>query len=575
MVTQDRLIVCKSGKYEIYNLDEVQEQETLFQFKEFEQVSLRLDGSKKSYIEFECADRDALCRLKKDDGVFVLNNYDYNQDETKNVTFYPSKYYMSIHCNNRTIECNFDVESNALGNKVDDIRKIVSDFSKGLELDIVSDGKARAGRKVTINQVMPLLDLLAEHEKMLQFEIQHVLSSPIETLEKVFVYSPVEKKVVKQSILYNVKKGIVANSGRKTIQEKKITSLNNKENMLLKRALYQIVDRCQWIFHHVDESIALTNAQLKKKQSQFVELTQKKKNADKNPNDRRYYARITAEYEQMMQEIQKLQQELYTTKQKLEAIRRIRNCSNRFLMDSWLANIPKNHDVQYSLTLLHEPHYKKIIDFTNALYHEQSESLVKPSQYTFKKTSQLYELYVLILILNMLKKEGYVLDAERSSSLYALSEDEQFYLHKDHKTIRIVYDRMIKDTDEYPSDELVNQNSISNRPDLVFMVYEDDVLQHCIIVEVKCRKKNNIYQPTMDTPVMKQLKDYTNFWYFNNDLVLKKGVIDRVYLIFPQEELCKEYYNANQIGLLSLKPVYRFEEDKSYQSFIDEFHQYL
>ena len=191
MVTQDRLIVCKSGKYEIYPFDEIQEHETLFQFKEFEQVSLRLEGSKQSYVEFECANSDALSRLTPKDGVYILNSYDYHQDESKNITFYPSKYYISIHYEKRLIECNFNVESNALGNNVDDIRKIVSDFSKGLELDLLSGKKGRVGKTIALNAVLPTLDQLASAEKMLQYEIQHILSSPIETLEKVMLPSPI------------------------------------------------------------------------------------------------------------------------------------------------------------------------------------------------------------------------------------------------------------------------------------------------------------------------------------------------------------------------------------------------
>ena len=574
MATQDRLIVCKSGKYEIYHFDDIQEHETLFQFKEFEQVSLRIDGSNQSYVEFECANSDALCRLKKEDGLYILNSYDYNQEESKNITFYPSKYYISIHYHNHTIECNFNVESNALGNNVDDIRKIVSDFSKGLELDLLSSNKGRASKRVSLNAVLPTLDKLASAEKMLQYEIQHILSSPIETLEKVMLPSPIEKKVVKKSLIYNVKRGITPNSGRKSIQERKIVSLNNKENMLLKLALNQIVERCQWVFHHVDESIAIIQTKLKRKQSLLVEVEQKKKHVDQNPNDRRHYVRVHAEYEGLMQEVQRLQQSKDDIVEKLEAIRRIYNCSNRFLMDSWLANIPNNHNVSYTLSLLHQPHYKNVIDFANALSTNETTQQ-KQGVYTYKKTSQLYELYVLILLFHMLKNEDYEFDADHSSSLQSIYANEEFFFYKGNKKVRIIYDRMIQDTDTYPADALVNQNSTSNRPDIVFMVYEEDVLVHCIILEVKCRKKSNIYNPMMDTTVMKQLKDYTNLWYFNEEKVLKKGVIDCVYVVFPQEELCREYCNANQIGLLSLKPVYQYEEDKSYQSMVCELQQYL
>ena len=159
--------------------------------------------------------------------------------------------------------------------------------------------------------------------------------------------------------------------------------------------------------------------------------------------------------------------------------------------------------------------------------------------------------------------------------LNKLFENQEYVFHNGDKTIRMIYDQTIKGTDENPRDELSNQNSTSNKPDIVIMVYENDVIKNCIILEVKCRRKNNIYVRTGDTPVFSQLKDYTNFWYFDSKGNLDKNVLKKVYAIFPQEDSCKEDLNANQICLLSLRPVYDYENDASYMNLFDEITAYI
>ena len=139
----------------------------------------------------------------------------------------------------------------------------------------------------------------------------------------------------------------------------------------------------------------------------------------------------------------------------------------------------------------------------------------------------------------------------------------------------MIYDQMVKGTDESPRDELANQNSTSNKPDIVIMFYEGGLIKNCIIVEIKCRRKHNIYVKTGDTPVFSQLKDYTNFWYFDSEGNLDRNILKKVYAIFPQENTCMDDLNANQICLLSLNPVYDYENDSSYLNLFNEITSYI
>lgn len=98
MDTQDRLIVDKAGKQEIFYLDHIIENSTLFTFKEFEKVTLEMICSEDNYISFEYPNDDELKELHNNQ-YLILNDYEYERDSADNNTFYPSKYYMSIHYN--------------------------------------------------------------------------------------------------------------------------------------------------------------------------------------------------------------------------------------------------------------------------------------------------------------------------------------------------------------------------------------------------------------------------------------------------------------------------------------------
>ena len=174
MDIQDRIIVTKFGKEETYFFKDISTNKIIFSFKEFEKVTLELKCNEDSYIEFEYPNDDKLKKLYNGQSI-ILNDYEYDRDSVDNNTFYPSKYYIGINYNKNKMECYFNVESNALGNKIEDIRKIVNDFSKGLELDLFANNRGKEFVDTNESYYIPLYDKIVTSEKMLQFEINYII----------------------------------------------------------------------------------------------------------------------------------------------------------------------------------------------------------------------------------------------------------------------------------------------------------------------------------------------------------------------------------------------------------------
>lgn len=248
MDIQDRIIVNKSGGEEIYFLSEIASNEIIFSFKEFEKVTLELKSDISNFIEFEYANEDQLKELHNGESI-VLNDYEYDRDSSDNNTFYPSRYYIGIKYQGKKLECYFNVDSNALGNRIEDIRRIVNDFSKGLELDLFNNNKGKEIIDSNINNYIPLYDKIVNSEKMLQFEMDYIIKQPIENLEKNIKFTQKSTKVTKKQLRYEIKKGINLYSGKKTIQEKKGINLKNRENYVLKRSIKKIIKVCEEILY--------------------------------------------------------------------------------------------------------------------------------------------------------------------------------------------------------------------------------------------------------------------------------------------------------------------------------------
>lgn len=574
MDTQDRLIVDKAGKQEIFYLDHIIENSILFTFKEFEKVTLEMICSEDNYISFEYPNDDELKELHNNQ-YLILNDYEYERDSADNNTFYPSKYYMSIHYNNRIVECYFNVESNALGNNIYDIRKIVNDFSKGLELDLFRNNSGKESVDTNEGYYIPLYDKIANNEKMLLFEIDYILKHPIENIEKEFKLTKKPVKETKKKIKYDIKKSIYNYSGRKSIEERKVVSIKNRENYSLKKSIDKIFDACTNINKQFEITIEKLGKLLDSEKCGLEEIIKKKNTLNVRRHDQKYQKRIYAEYNQLYDSIYNHQFEIDNLLEKKNSINKIRNRFLSIITESWLNELDVINNSCVFNDFVNNVHYKKIIDFAKQFNVNFDDKTYEKGKYAYKKTSKLYEIYVLILIFKTLEKNGFIFEIDGNYDYNFLFENQEYKFKKENNLIRVLYDKTVKGTDENPRDELSNQNSTSNRPDIVIMFYEENIIKNCIILEVKCRRKNNIYVNSGDTPVFSQLKDYTNFWYFDKNGKLDKNILKKVYAIYPQEEASKLNLNANQICLLSLNPIYDYENDESYINFYNEIMSYI
>lgn len=558
MDTQDRLIIYRNNGQRSIPIQYIEENDILFTFNEFEYIGLSLLCSSEYHIEMEYPNSNELKVLRGHESI-VLNDYDYYRPTIENNIFVPETYYIGIFYKNEKINCYFKVKSNALGDHIDDIRRIVNDYSHILQTALYKKG--------SMSDVWMYDISLYQQLKAFQTELMmhcHFIFQQASLEER-------KSKRLRSSDIHRMqKKGYDQLFDDRSVL-KHHDNIQTEENHALKACLMELMRISYTLKQHIHLMMYENQNQLNHNRQRTQVVIEMKERMDPH-HDERYKNKIHNEYQALNEQMMILyhQQEQYQTAQ--ETLSVLISQLRHDLYTTWLSNIEEYRNMKQ--VHAYHPHYQEIFDFVHRLHAHQSKI---PSIFVNKKTSELYEIYVMILLFDMLLSQGYQLDSPYVIDFENLAAMHEYRFVKENQHMIIRYDQFIKNIEEQPKDELVNQNSTSNKPDIVFMSYEQGILKHCVIIEVKCRKKEYIYLNSGDTPVFSQLKDYTNFWYCDHETKIHRNAIDKVYAIYPQKEngIIKEEVNASMICLLALKPVYDFHQDESYLAFKKELIQYM
>lgn len=579
MDIQDNLLVKKWNpvlkkwnSFEIL-LDNVFEL-VLFEFNEYEKVVIK-NNSKNLIFRFESAFSENYVILNPGEEE-ILSEFEYDRADDEYKHYYPEKYMIEIeYVNNRVETAYFLVNSNALGENTDNIRKIVSDFSKGLELDLKNSIKGKFYKDTNQGLYLPLYEKVLNNEKKLHVELDYILKNPIESIEKKLSYTNKPSKISKKKIMKDIKKSHSNNFKKKQYYEKKIITYNNSANIVLKKSIRRIINTCNDLDEYFNINLIYISKNIEKNQILFNKSEQEYLACDSKKMDLKYFNTIKSEYLNQKDILTSLKNDFINLNEKKLKIKKIKNGLLNILNETWISNIDDDFRIINSIQANTNKHYRNVINFSKVINADYEDNYSKNGLYHYKKTHELYEYYVLILLMRILIEEGFHFEINEQYDFNLLFENGIYMFKNGVISIKIVYNKIVKRTDDKPRDEIVNQNSSSNKPDILIMIYENNKLVNSVILEVKCRKKCNIYNDSFDTKVFSQLKDYTNFWYFDHDLNLKKDVINMVYCIYPDKKSKKDFYNADQICLLSLEPEYDYKNTLSYREFYNEIIKYI
>lgn len=244
----------------------------------------------------------------------------------------------------------------------------------------------------------------------------------------------------------------------------------------------------------------------------------------------------------------------------------LRGVISYHLRCSWLSDIKLYKNItKPSLRMLKDRRYYKLYEIYNKISNKGlCENEQKEEVYSFKKTSKLFEYYIFMLIINIIKdfgyewKSGWLADQKGENLNTDLQSGTILRFESKSNIIEIAYDEEIKEIDfKNPASGFVPLNTRHKRPDVRIALFDKNYyFKNAIIVEVKCRKQKYLFNSEGETEIMKQLKDYKALGYYE----LKDGngeviwnAINNVIITYPKQFNEREKYSH---------PIYKF-------SFID------
>lgn len=175
-----------------------------------------------------------------------------------------------------------------------------------------------------------------------------------------------------------------------------------------------------------------------------------------------------------------------------------------------------------------------------------------------KKSTMLFELYGLVIIDHYLTSHGYQMQ-ERDDRIHGISEDSLLIYRSNENLAYVYYNHPVKSYTEKGNKKegLVSLNSNHDTPDYILEIHsmKDRSLLSCLIFEMKYRPLEYIDEKSKS---FANYIDYVQLGYREKDGKIKRGKVDQVFVVYPEEDE-ESYPNTKyQVDVSYLPvPIYR------------------
>lgn len=262
---------------------------------------------------------------------------------------------------------------------------------------------------------------------------------------------------------------------------------------------------------------------------------------------------LCKELEYLQHEINKLKANCSFVEDIVNNLKKIKSLLLHFLYETWFNEITddiKKPKVSYKL--LKDKRYYSLYDFYfNILSIENNDTLQRKPYFPSKKTSQLFEYYVLAAVIQILVDENFIWESgwlaeNKSEEIYngEIPTNKPMIFIKDKYRCELWYEKKIETSTVVSSkniNDFVRMNARHYKPDLLLSIFDNttDTLLISLVIEVKCRYSKNLHSNYGPTSVIEQARDYFSFGYYSKNAPginkTRRAVIDEVIIVYPKQ----------------------------------------
>lgn len=536
--------------------------------KEYEGIKLRFESinpNDRMYIEKY--DTEELVEIEPGDSLQIIKT-----GETESMLV-PGDYLVLVRSSSGVFEALYRIEpKNMSWGELSNLKIYLEKKLLGLSFDLL---KNRTGVfEDDQNQVPNALKIYQHFQKnfgKLRFNLEKIIDNPIVDVVQIYEETKISRKPDNKSQRWLSKKGASKNVSYHTpmyFKEKHTTlTKDNLEN--------------RWVKHIV----RTTRVNLKQLQTMFRNsYSEQQSKIEKKQNEQLEYeyriSRIINKmgFETKKRELNKLiQSGLKSIDQLIEGRRRIER--NIFEINKYiaylsrveqgesLALVKKITEKKPTLRLLQDSRYSGLYQFYRNIESLQKRESAKQVTFPYKKTSLLFEYYVLCLVIDILRENNYkwtngwladetdhtLLIGNLSSETSLIFEDEsgEYY-------IELAYDTIIVDRDESISHFKAN---IKKAPDIRVSIYKNNnEFLNTLILDAKYRSHRYLWDDKEENDVMKQLSDYLRIWHWDinkpDRFRLNRSAVSKVIAVYPKQMGAESFFEKNDrtLAFVQIEP---------------------
>ncbi|MEJ8554845.1 hypothetical protein [Tepidibacter sp. Z1-5] len=572
--------------------------ESFISFYEYEKVEIKFNSNNlDDILELECYydeevlkyGEEVLFKLKPGDCKTLSLGGD-NDD-----MLVPGHYFIGIKTNGVRYEGTYTVIPSAVikWKSLMGMRQYLESILKGLSYNMYLERKGYSREAILDNKTILEKYKYIEEESFNILEcIDMIIKKPIINIEKEYGLKKYQKKNDCKSQRWMAKKGSKYNNiySPSLFYEKHIdSSYNVYENIMLKSIIEYIYSIILEVKNEYHKNLEILINKENEENNKYSIL---KKNYDSisknNKNMIKRRREIKRDIDIMESEIENYIKKEDTIKLYIERINKFKNELNYYMNETWLKDIKIKHcDNKPSVRMLKNKNYGSIYKIYMNLLSSTTEGNEEKS-FPHKKTSKLFEIYNYLLIKDIIEDlgfkwiDGWIKAKDVMSSLnYDLESGETIIFKKDNYNLELSYDKFLNRGNnliDKDISQIVSSTYDNRRPDILMSLYDGFRFLGSMIIEVKYRKKSNIYHKKIETDVIYQLKGYRGLEYYDGNKKRLSDVrpIKKIITVYPgQDDERKFTYDMYGFTFLQIMPCENNEKPEGYIELKEEVEEFI
>ena len=556
-------VTIGNEKTEVMFSNQKEQTKPLFVFTEYGRCEIEFYSEEETaYLEIESMTEEGIIKLMPSHS-FLLSSSE-NPDEC----YVPGNFSIRLIQQHQKTDGYFSVlPQNLSEESLKKMCDLLEEKAQGVTRNLHSHQLMIKGETQSTNE-LDLFGFLIQHFEELMESITRVIRYPIEDLEQVYQLTKSSKKPTTKSQRWLDTKGqryATADSQERFYEKRNAITYNTVENRSLKHMLFQISDKILGLIKSYRANYKSLLQQQTLLEVEIENLRFRRDNISDFGAFKKTKAMVNRELDLKTDELDALKQRIEIHQRYTRQIQEMHGHLLIALNDSWMSEVPMAFNGRVTKRFLKTSGYAFIYELHQKIMLFEDEGIATPT-FPLHQTSRLFEYYNIFLIIELLKKQGFIWkkgwlkDFKRSSyQTYHLEAGETLSFEDDRGyRIRLSYDKFLKTSSEAKftqEKQMVSVNSMSRRPDILIELFHEEKFLSSMVVEVKYRKVYSVYQDKHETNAVKQLLDYRALNYYDPSQrpMLKQNVVDTLLIVYPSHEggrfIYDELYDLKVIPL--------------------------